>query len=98
VAYPLIPRSRAAEDFASLVDLSRYAQAQSPVLGQPTRFEDILSAIPLRLQSEITPGRYTPDRNIRQPAIVGDIPLWKNALLRLKGRPRFGYAELLGRF
>jgi len=91
VAYPLIPRSRAAEDFASLVDRSRYAQAQSPVPRQPLRYEDILSAVPMRFEGPLA-----------TPTVVGKVPLGRDALLRLTGRPMgenpLGFAELLGRF
>jgi len=68
-------------------NLESYAPDRVPLMSQPARYEDLLRQLPVRVEGDI-----------RQPTIAGDIPLWERALLRLKGRPGFGYAELLGRF
>ena len=86
-----MPKSRAEEDFAALVDAGRYRGSEPPPMVQPTRYEDLLRQLPVRVEGSIL-----------EPTIVGEIPLWKDALVRIKGRPMgenpSGFAELLGRF
>lgn len=85
---PGVRLPRTAEDFAALESLARYS---APSMAQPINYESLLRGLPVGLEGDI-----------RQPTVVGNVPLHENALLKLRGRPMgenpFAFAELLGRF
>ena len=88
---PGVSLPRTFEDFAALESLAASGAYSPPPMAQPVRYEDVLRHAPVAL-----------DGNLREPTIVGKVPLWRNTLLRITGKPRgenpFGFAELLGRF
>lgn len=61
-----------------------------PRMAQPMTYEAILDGLrrlPVRVEG-----------NPLSPLITGDIPLNHEALLRLQGKPGFGFASILRRF